>query len=226
MLDSYLALCERSAMLEPLLFDQSVLDCYASGRRNRGFHVLRSSLFMSCVQDIAKLVSDKDDKSPSLRNFAAELSSKSLVDELRARYARRVAPLGTEETDPETLKALRHLDAQEEVERCHEFDTHLNSLIDWWTRHETSKTVQACRVIRDKVTAHTEIRFVVDKYVTIDVATLDLKWSDVRTLTAEMRTPIAAIGLVVRCAGFAWEMLDEQLASAAKAFWRTGETAV
>lgn len=225
MLDSYLALCERSAMLQPLLFDQEVVTCYGSGLRSRGFHALRTSLFMSCVQDIAKIVSDKDEKAPSLRNFVAALTSEALVQQLRDRYAKRVTPLATDETDPEVLNALRLLDAQEEVERRSEFDTHLRGLRDWWTMNECSKTVQACRVIRDKVTAHTEIKYVLDKYVAVDVAALDLKWSDVKNVTLELRTPIAAVGIVIRCAGFAWEMLDEQLSTAAKHFWRIDQPA-
>lgn len=223
MLDSYLALRERSAVLEPLLFDQSVIDCYGSGRRHRGFHALRTSLFMSCVQDIAKLVSDKDQKAPSFRNFIAELTSDSLVIQLRSRYAKRVTPLANEETDPEILTALKQLDAQAEEERRIEFDQHLHTLRKWWDANETGKVVQACRVIRDKVTAHTEIKFVIDKYVTVDVAALDLKWSDVKRFSKEMQEPVASIGLLIRCAGFAWEMLDRQLAIATKEFWRTEE---
>ena len=220
MLDSYLALCERSAMLQPLLFDQGVVDCYAYGLRKRGFHALRTSLSMSCVQDIAKLVSDKDDKAPSLRNLVAALDSDALVQQLRDRYAKRITPLSTEDTDSEILEALKLLDVQEEAERRVEFDSHLSELRDWWLKNESSKTVQACRVIRDKVTAHTEIKFVLDRYVTVDIASLDLKWSEVKGFTLELRTPVAAIGILVRCADFAWEMLDEQLDNAAKNFWR------
>lgn len=224
MLDSYLTLCERSAMLQPLLSDQGVVECYGSGLRKRGFHALRTSLFMSCVQDIAKLVSDKDDKAPSLRNFVAALNSDVLVQQLRDRYAQRVAPLATEESDPELLDALKLLGAQEETERRVEFDSHLRELRDWWSKNECSKTVQACRVIRDKVTAHTEIKYVLDRYVTVDIAALDLKWSDVKNFTLELRTPVAAIGILIRCAGFAWEMLDEQLHTAAKNFWRVDKS--
>lgn len=225
MLDSYLALCERSAMLQPLLFDQGVAECYGSGRRNRGFHALRTSLFMSCVQDIAKLVSDKGDKTPSLRNFVAALTSDDLAQQLRDRYAKRVTPLVTEETDPQVLEALQLFNAQEEAERKVEFDSHLRELRDWWSKNENSKTVQSFRVIRDKVTAHTEIKYDLDRYVAVDITSLDLKWSDVKNFTLELRSPVAAIGILIRCAGFAWEMLDEQLANAAKNFWRIDQSA-
>lgn len=225
MLDSYLTLCERSAMLQPLLFDPGVVECYGSGLRSRGFHALRTSLFMSCIQDIAKLVSDKDEKAPSLRNFVTALTSDVLVQQLRDRYAQRVAPLSTEETEPELLEALRLLDTHEEAERRVEFDSHLHELRDWWSMNECSKTVQACRVIRDKVTAHTEIKYVLDRYVTVDITALDLKWSDIKNFTLELRRPVAAIGVLIRCSGFAWDMLDEQLPTAAKNFWRVDKPA-
>ena len=118
------------------------------------------------------------------------------------------------------LEALKFLNAQEEVERRVEFDSHLRELRDWWSKNEISKIVQSCRVIRDKVTAHTEIKYVIDRYVAVDITALDLKWSDVNNFTLELRSPVAAIGTLIRCAGFAWEMLDEQLANAAKNFWK------
>ncbi len=192
---------------------------YGSGKRSRGFRVLRNSLFLSCIQDIAKLTADSDERTPSVSKFVKALSEPALLATLRERYAKRVTPLAEAETDPEILSALTRLDAQEETERRLEFDDHYASLVAWWAQYESDGAVAACRIIRDKVTAHTEVRFVLDRYTTVDMSALGLKWSDVGKVTLLLQVPVAAIGHLVRCTSFAWDMLEEQLSRAANDFW-------
>ena len=66
LLDGFLALRERYALLEPMLFDSNVTANRGSGKQARGFSTLRHSLFLACVQDIAKLTTDADPKTPSV----------------------------------------------------------------------------------------------------------------------------------------------------------------
>ena len=219
LLDSYLGLRERSSMLTPLLFDSDVVAVYGTRGRTRGFNILRSSLFLSCVQDIAKIVADKDPKAPSIKGIAESLNDSHLVQSLRERHSLRVAPLAHEVHDPHVLAALEKLNAQEVEERRSEFDKKLDELRIQCGMFAVDPTVQACRVVRDTVTAHTELRYVVDTYKTTDIAALGLKWSDIGRVTGLLQVPVAAIGHTVRGASFAWEMLDEQLDAAAKGFW-------
>ena len=79
--------------------------------------------------------------------------------------------------------------------------------------------MNAFLTIRNKVSAHSEVRLAADKYQFVDVSKLGLKWGDLRKTVDTMQRLVELIGLLVRNAGFAWEMLDEQLATASKQYW-------
>jgi hypothetical protein len=83
----------------------------------------------------------------------------------------------------------------------------------------------AFRTVRDKLTAHTEIRFVADKYQPVDIGALGVKWGDLKTCIVKMQHCVELIGFIVRNAGFAWDMLDRQLSEAAHGFWSSPEAA-
>jgi hypothetical protein len=75
------------------------------------------------------------------------------------------------------------------------------------------------RTVRDKISAHTEVRYVADKYQLVDIATLGIKWGDLRSTIARMQRIIELIGLIVRNAGFAWDSFEAQISDAASRFW-------
>lgn len=218
LLDEFIMLRERYAMLEPLLFDRSVVERRSAGKQARGFLTLRQSLFLTCVQDIAKLSSDKDARTPSIRNLVLALGDASLVSKLKERYAIWRIPV-MHENDPAILEVLRQMETQEEAERRTEFDQHFHELNQVWSRLEASADLAAFCTIRDKLTAHTEIRLVADKYQLVDIANLGIKWGSLKSALSQMQRAVELIGFIVRRAGFAWDMLEEQLAEAANGFW-------
>jgi hypothetical protein len=59
----------------------------------------------------------------------------------------------------------------------------------------------------------------------VDISSLEIKWGDLRATIARMQRLLELIGLLVRNAGFAWEMLDEQLSKASAAFWGSASEA-
>ena len=73
--------------------------------------------------------------------------------------------------------------------------------------------------VRDKVSAHTEIRCVADKYQLVDIGALGIKWGDLLLTIDAMQQMVELVGLIIRNAGFAWESLENQLSAAAGAFW-------
>lgn len=101
LLDAFIRLRERYAILEPMLFDQEVVKVHGSGKQAHGFNILRHSLFLSCSQDIAKLSLDSDERTPSVRNIVAKLQDSELCKVLEDRYAIWVIPSAEDETDPE-----------------------------------------------------------------------------------------------------------------------------
>lgn len=209
--------------MEPLLFNECVVKEWGSGRRARGFKILKNSLFLSCAQDIAKLTVDDDERTPSLSNLIRALADDGLRAELKAQYAYWKSPLVREERDPQILEVIRQWELREKAERLEQFDALYCEAMHLWAKISTSDLIKGFRIIRDKVTAHTEVRWVVDKYQFVDVGALGIKWRDLHVVIADMQRLVELLGLLIRCAGFAWEALDTQLGKAARDFWSDAE---
>lgn len=204
-------------MLEPMLLDKEVARTRGDGARLRGFETLRLSLYLSCVQDIAKLTFDRSDHAPSIHKIVAALADASLLGELRDRYA--VWTLPDKAEDDEVREALKRMELREQAHRREQFDCHVRDLQAIESAFKTSAEMQKFLTVRDKITAHSEIRFVADKYQLFDLKNVGLKWNSLSHPIAEMQRAVELIGFVVRNAGFAWDMLDAQLSKASKAFW-------
>lgn len=219
LLDAFIQLRERYSLLEPMLFDKQVPKLRGSGRQTRGFMTLRHSLFLSCAQDIAKLSFDNDKRTPSIKNLMAELDDPSLTSSLRERFAVWHLPSVEGEADPEIIAALKRMELREQNERRTQFDEILAAGRTTWNKLATSDYMSSFLTIRDKVTAHTEIQNVADKYQPVDIGRLGIKWGDLRRAIDTMQSLVATLGMLIRNAGFAWDMLDEQLMKAGKDFW-------
>lgn len=220
LLDAFIQLRERYAMLEPLLFDGEVIARRGSRAQAQGFKILKNSLFLSCAQDIAKLTMDNDDRAASLHNIMVALADDALRKDLRDRYVSSHSSAIENETDPEVVAILQELNAVEEADTRTHFDSLYREAVSTWAELSTSGSIDSFRTIRDKISAHTEVRFVVDKYQFVDVSTLGLKWGELKRTIAKMQRLVELVGLLVRSAGFAWDLLDEQLTTASNAFWR------
>jgi hypothetical protein len=219
LLDQFLSLRERHAILEPMLFQPELTKRRSSGRQARGFLILRQSLFFTCVQDMAKLSLDRDKRTPSLHNLIPPLTDAHLRAELRERFAIWRIPPPEDETDLEVIAALKRIELREESERRKQFDDLHAEATALWSTLSSSPELNAFVTIRDKVSAHTEVRHVADKYQLIDIGALGIKWGALRQVLDQMQRLVELVGLLIRNAGFAWDSLDEQLAKAARDFW-------
>ncbi|MDH4425700.1 MAG: hypothetical protein QE495_04565 [Acidovorax sp.] len=219
LLDAFIQLRERYALLEPMLFNQDVASARGSGSQARGFRILKNSLFLSCAQDIAKLLTDRYETTPSIGNLIRALADDALRAELKDQFAQRRTGYVETENDPEILEVLRQWELLEEVGRREQFDALHLEATQLWARLSTSPLVNGFRTIRDTVTAHTEVRFVADKYQLVDVSALGIKWGDLRVVIKDMQRLVELLGQLIRTAGFAWEVLDAQLEKASSGFW-------
>ena len=218
LLDAFILLRERYAILAPMLFDKDVVARHGAKDRGRGYNILLNALFLSCAQDIAKLTMDQDDRAPSIHNLVRALTDAKLREEFRTRYASwAISPLNEE--DPEVLAALQKMQVKEQAERAEQFDKLYCELTELWAQLSTSSEMKSFKTIRDKISAHTEVRLSADKYQFVDVSKLGLKWGDLRKTVETMQRAVELLGLLVRNAGFAWEMLDEQLDTASTNYW-------
>jgi hypothetical protein len=132
LLDAFIRLRERYAMLEPMLFDPDVPKQWGSGARARGFSTLRHSLFLSCAQDIAKLSVDADARTPSIKNLVTALEDASLCKTLREKYAIWEIPRTDTLMDPEIVAAIKRIELRRQAERSAQFDEILQRLrLNW-----------------------------------------------------------------------------------------------
>lgn len=219
LLDAFIRLRERYSLLEPMLFDPEVPKSRGSGPQARGFLTLRHSLFLSCAQDIAKLTLDADKRTPSIKSLMTSLEDTHLCKGFEDRFAVWQSPSVETETDPEIIEALKRMEVRQQVGRRTQFSEILRRLRENWTVLSQEAYLAGFLTIRDKVAAHTEVLLIADKYQFVDIGTLGVKWSDLRRAVESMQSIVEDLGLVIRNAGFAWEMLDEQLKKASKAFW-------
>lgn len=219
LLDTFIGLREKYAMLEPMLFDPDINKNRGSREQARGFRILRNSLFLSCAQDIAKLSLDWDKRTPSIRNIVGAFEDAALVAELEERYAVWVTPSATEATDPEIAEILRRMEERERSERREQFREHMTELWILWNELSSSPVMVGFTTVRDKVSAHTEVRFSADKYQLVDIGSLGIKWRDLRLSIEAIQRLVELIGMIVRNTGFAWDSLDHQLSMASKKFW-------
>lgn len=219
LLDAFIGLRERYAILDPMLFNEKVPKQHGSGKQARGFLILRNSLFLSCAQDIAKLSLDTDKRTPSLLNLMSALNDPTLLNSFREKLSIWHTPSIEIETDPEIIEALKRMDLREESERKVQFDELFIQAKNEWTALSTNPILNGFSTIRDKVSAHSEVQYVVDKYQFIDISSLGIKWSDMRKVIELMQSLVELLGLLIRNAGFAWDMLDKQLSKASNSFW-------
>lgn len=225
LLDAFIQLRERYALLEPMLFSKLVTKERGSDKQARGFQILKHSLFLSCSQDIAKLTLDDDERTPSLANLVRALSDDAVRAEFRETFSVWKIPSVEEETEPEIVEALHRMELREEAQRREQFDVLFCEVTVLWAKLSTSPIIKGFRTIRDKVSAHTEVRFIADKYQFVDIGALDIKWGDLRSIIGEMQRLVELMGLLIRNAGFAWDMLDSQLSRASNEFWATPNAA-
>lgn len=219
LLDAFIRLRERYSLLDPMLFDHDVPKMRGSGAQARGFLTLRHSLFLSCAQDIAKLTLDSGKRTPSIKGLIAALDDAKICRGLRERFALWELPSVETETDPEIIEALKRIESREQAERRIQFDEILARARGNWIALSKEPYLTGFLTIRDRVAAHTEVLLVADKYQFVDIGALGIKWADMRRAIESMQSIVEDLGLVIRNAGFAWEMLDEQLTGASKAFW-------
>lgn len=218
LLGYFIQLKEKFAILKPMVFSKKTVQQFGSEKRGRGFLILREDLLLTCTQEISKLTFDRSEKAPSIVNLVTKLEKPSVVIRLKKDFI-DAARKPSKQLNP-TDKTFEQLFIDRRVqEQEMKFDELLLEVHSAWKEIESCETFQALKKIRDKVTAHNETRFKDGKYSKVEISEFGLKWGDLETKILQLQEQIERINIIVRNASFAWEMLDEQLASASSDFW-------
>ena len=220
LLDLFIRLRERYALLDPMLFRTELREHFnSSGARWYGFSILLDSLTLSCAQDIAKIAFDDDVRTPSIAQLVQTLKDDFVRTSLRERFVVWNLPRNDEFKDPEVIAALKRIELREENKRDEQFEEILATTNDIWATFSKQDCMIDFKTIRDKITAHSEIRLVADKYQPVDMRNFGIKWNDFSTSISTMQLLIENLNLLIRNASFAWDMLDENLRKQCSSFW-------
>lgn len=128
LLDGFLGLRERYAMLEPMLFNRSVIATKGQGAMGRGFLAIKNNLFLYCCQEIAKLALDKYDTSPSIKKIVEKLQDEMLLATLEEEFSVWYVDPPVGEKEPMVLELLKRMDEKERLKRRADFKELVNSL--------------------------------------------------------------------------------------------------
>src|SRR5512144_1545936 len=87
LLDVFIGLREKYALLDPLIFERETVGLWGTGPRARGFVALRNTLFMSCLMDVSKVALDRDARTPSVLHLVDVLAGDEIRDQLREEFS-------------------------------------------------------------------------------------------------------------------------------------------
>lgn len=224
LLNGFLDLRAKYALLKPMLLDKDLAE-RTRGDRVRGFILLRHTLFLSCAQDVAKLCTDTDNRTPSVNKIVDALEDEALRSRLREMFSVREPNQWdnqNNEDDPHIRASLAEFDRRDEEERRTQYDNLHVELTQEWNELSSSEAFQSFRVIRNKVSAHMEIRLVDNEYRAQDIEQLGISFSDLGDTIDSMESIVELIGLTVRSCNFAWDSYHTQMTTMADAFWNSG----
>jgi len=218
--DLYLRLAEKNALLQKLVFDHSVVTHLSGKRSGHGVATLQNTLYLSCAQDIAKIAFDQGRHAPSLVNIIRTLEDERTKRQLQQNFAVWHQPDYREyDDDPVIVEALKRIDLRASNERLEQFSQLLTELNFLSARIFVCSTFKAFKTVRDKITAHTEIKLVADRYAPIHLGSLSLKWGDINACVSQLERPVELTGLVVRSCSFAWDSFRAQLEKNVASVW-------
>jgi len=177
--DAYHGVEEKYALLDPMLFDTNL----SQKHNNRGFEVLRQSLFFACVVDIVNIVCKKGgNKTPRIEGISSIFCNRELLKYFHDAIVNADAFVGFSKTQEKQSHGF--------WENVTKTKTKIDCLLH-------SPKLEAFETIRDKRIAHLELKKSGDDYELLDISTLGLKWGDIKSMLAEMQSIIINLNQIM-----------------------------
>jgi HEPN superfamily AbiU2-like protein len=196
---------ERFIFLRPMLANQELLDRISKEAKGICFRQLRDWLYWGLVQELSKICSDKDARSPSIATVTLKLKNVELRHELEEKCVKNNREMGEEDVRASFHRG--YLDYDQLAEEM-----------------LSSNSVGGYKTIRDKLISHNELRQSPNGYNFFDVKDAKLKYGDERKLLETLQVLIDHLLLVVRNVDFSWESFFRNEEEAARDFWELNAT--
>jgi hypothetical protein len=203
-----------------MLFVEHVPAQYGSGKQARGFAIVKWSLFLSCCQEIAKILSEHDPKASSIRKAMNSLSDQGIRDEFRKRYCDGRGWTPSYEDSPDLSAARKAFALEERQQHGQQFDEIYKEAVRKWREMESSSLLGDFKLVRDKITAHTQLEQVDGEYRPVDINCTGIMWNDLKKTIDDIQQLLEFIGRLTRDASFTWDRLAWTLKETGNDFWR------
>ncbi len=196
----------RFIFLRPMLTNQELHDRIEKERKAIGFERLRSWLYWGLVQDLTKICSDNDPRSPSIATVTRKLKDVQLRKQLQQKCVNNNREMG--EADVQAAFNQAYSDYKQRAEEM-----------------LSSHSVGGYKTIRDKLISHNELRparRLPTGYDFFDVKEAKLKYGDERRLLETLQLLIDDLLLTVRNIDFSWDSFFRNEEQVARDFWELG----
>lgn len=195
----------RFIFLRPMLTDKQLRDRIGKEARAIGFRQLRNWLYWALVQELTKICSDKDRRSPSITTVTQKLKNVELRNQLEEKCVRKNREMGEARVRASFTRA--YLDYERRAEEV-----------------LSSHSVGSYKKVRDKLISHNELRRSPSGYDFFDVKEAKLKYGDERKLLATLQVLIDHLLLIVRNVDFSWDSFFRNEERDARDFWELNAT--
>jgi hypothetical protein len=198
----------RFIFLRPMLTNQELHDRIGNEAKAIGFRQLRNWLYWGLVQELAKICSDNDPRSPSIKAVTRQLKDTQLRNELEEKCARKNREMGEAEVRASFKEAYS------------DYEQRAREML-------SSNSVGSYKTIRDKLISHNELRLSRHSptgYDFFDVKEAKLKYGDERKMLETLQVLITRLLHIVRNVDFDWESLFRNEESVSRDFWELKRT--
>jgi hypothetical protein len=220
LITAFVHLSEQYAILYPMLFVEHVPAQYGRGKQARGFAIVKWSLFLSCCQEIAKIISERDPKASSICKTMDSLSDPGIRDEFRTRYCDGRGSTPSYEDSPNLSAARKFFALEERQQHARQFDEIYDAAVRTWRQMESSSLLVDFKLVRDKITAHTQLEQVDGEYKPVNINCTGITWNDLKKTIDDIQQLLEFIGRLTRDASFTWDRLAWTLTEAGSDFWK------
>jgi HEPN superfamily AbiU2-like protein len=195
----------RFIFLRPMLTDKQLHDRIGKEARAIGFRQLRNWLYWALVQELTKICSDKDRRSPSITTVTQKLRDVRLRNQLEEKCVKKNREMG--EAQVRASFARAYFDYERRAEEV-----------------LSSHSVGSYKTVRDKLISHNELRRSPSGYGFFDVKEAKLKYGDERKLLETLKVLIDHLLLIVRNIDFSWDSFFRNEERDARDFWELNAT--
>ena len=203
----------RFIFLRPMLTDQKLHDRINREGKVVSFEQLRYWLYWGLVQELSKICSDSDPRSPSISRMTEKLKDNDhLRKQLEEKYVKNNRELGEGELGAAQLRADFNRKYSDYLERADDM--------------LSSHSVGGYKTIRDKLISHNELRWSKGSstgYDFYDVKDAKLKYGDEKKLLEKLQVLVDRLLHIVRNVDFSWESFFGIKEKVASKFWRFDE---